>query len=111
MPEPSVADTPLRRVLSTRTLLLFVVGDVLGAGIYALVGEVGAEVGGAIWTAFTAAFVLALLTVSSVPLRVRFSSSPPRKNNRKMFRRSCRGIPAPLSSIRTAIRWGPSGRV
>ena len=34
----------------------------LGGGIYALVGEVGAEVGGAIWTAFLAAFVLAGLT-------------------------------------------------
>jgi basic amino acid/polyamine antiporter, APA family len=43
-------------------LLLFVLGDVLGAGIYALVGEVGAEVGGAIWTAFTAALILAVLT-------------------------------------------------
>jgi APA family basic amino acid/polyamine antiporter len=43
-------------------LLVFVVGDVLGAGIYALVGEVGAEVGGAIWTAFTAALILAVLT-------------------------------------------------
>jgi basic amino acid/polyamine antiporter, APA family len=56
------SDTPLRRVISTRMLLVFVVGDVLGAGIYALVGEVGAEVGGAIWTAFTAALVLAVLT-------------------------------------------------
>ena len=37
-------------------------GDILGAGIYALVGEVGAEVGGAIWAAFLAAFVLALFT-------------------------------------------------
>ena len=54
--------TPLRRVLTTRTLLIFVIGDVLGAGIYALVGEVGAEVGGAIWTAFTAALLLAVLT-------------------------------------------------
>jgi APA family basic amino acid/polyamine antiporter len=43
-------------------LLIFVIGDVLGAGIYALVGAVGAEVGGAIWTAFTAALVLAVLT-------------------------------------------------
>jgi APA family basic amino acid/polyamine antiporter len=41
---------------------LFVVGDVLGAGIYALVGEVGGRVGGAIWTAFLAALVLALFT-------------------------------------------------
>ena len=55
-------DSPLRRVISTRMLLIFVVGDVLGAGIYALVGAVGAEVGGAIWTAFTAALVLAVLT-------------------------------------------------
>jgi basic amino acid/polyamine antiporter, APA family len=55
-------DTPLRRVISTRMLLIFVVGDVLGAGIYALVGEVGAEVGGAIWAAFTAALILAVLT-------------------------------------------------
>jgi basic amino acid/polyamine antiporter, APA family len=41
---------------------VFVVGDILGAGIYALVGEVGAEVGGAIWTAFLAAFLLAVFT-------------------------------------------------
>jgi amino acid transporter len=37
----------------------------LGGGIYTLVGEVGAEVGGAIWTAFAAAFVLAALTACS----------------------------------------------
>ena len=43
-------------------LLLFVVGDVLGAGIYALVGEVGGRVGGAIWTAFLSALVLAVFT-------------------------------------------------
>ncbi len=43
-------------------LLLFIVGDMLGGGIYTLVGKVGGEVGGAIWTAFAAAFVLAALT-------------------------------------------------
>ena len=52
----------LRRVIGKRTLLIFVVGDVLGAGIYALVGEVGAETGGAIWTAFTLALILAVFT-------------------------------------------------
>ena len=56
------AETPLKRAIGAKVLLVFVVGDVLGAGIYALVGEVGAEVGGAIWTAFTAALVLAALT-------------------------------------------------
>ena len=43
-------------------LLVLVVGDVLGAGIYALVGEVGGRVGGAIWTAFLLALFLALFT-------------------------------------------------
>ena len=43
-------------------LLLFVIGDVLGAGIYALVGSVAAETGGAIWAGFGLALVLALLT-------------------------------------------------
>jgi amino acid transporter len=52
----------LKRAISGKMLLAFIVGDMLGAGIYALVGEVGAEVGGAIWTSFTAALVLAVLT-------------------------------------------------
>ena len=60
--EAAREETTLRRVISSRMLLIFVVGDILGAGIYALVGEVGAEVGGAIWTAFTAALVLAVFT-------------------------------------------------
>ncbi len=46
-------------------LFFFVLGDILGGGIYALVGEVGAEVGGAIWAAFTLAMVLALFTAGS----------------------------------------------
>lgn len=37
----------------------------VGGGIYALVGEVGGEVGGAIWTAFSVSAVLALLTALS----------------------------------------------
>lgn len=60
--EDSAPDTELKRVIGRKTLLVFVIGDVLGAGIYALVGEVGAETGGAIWTAFTLALVLAVFT-------------------------------------------------
>jgi amino acid transporter len=56
------SDGPLRQVISRRLLLLFVIGDVLGAGIYALIGEIGGRVGGAIWGAFIAALVLAVLT-------------------------------------------------
>ena len=59
------SSTPLKRAVSRNMLLLLVVGDVLGAGIYALVGEVGARVGGAIWTAFVLALVLALFTASA----------------------------------------------
>jgi amino acid transporter len=55
-------ETNLRRAIGPRILTVFIIGDILGAGIYALVGEVGAEVGGAIWTSFMAAFVLALFT-------------------------------------------------
>jgi amino acid transporter len=46
-------------------LIFFVLGDILGAGIYALVGEVGAETGGAIWAPFLLALFLAVFTAFS----------------------------------------------
>jgi amino acid transporter len=52
----------LKRAISRNMLLLFVVGDVLGAGIYALVGTIGDRVGGAIWASFLLAIVLAFFT-------------------------------------------------
>jgi amino acid transporter len=58
-------DTKLRRTVSGRLLYLFVLGDVLGAGVYALVGEVAGEVGGAIWVPLLVALLLALLTATS----------------------------------------------
>lgn len=58
----SQSTEPLRQVITRPLLLLFVVGDVLGAGIYALIGEIGGRVGGAIWGAFVAALVLAVFT-------------------------------------------------
>lgn len=57
--------TELKRVIGPLLLFFFILGDMLGGGIYALVGEVGAEVGGAIWVAFLVAFVLASLTALS----------------------------------------------
>ncbi|HSK25921.1 MAG TPA: APC family permease [Jiangellales bacterium] len=56
---------PLARTLGRGALLLFVVGDILGAGIYALTGKVAAEVGGALWAPFLGAFVLAGLTATA----------------------------------------------
>jgi APA family basic amino acid/polyamine antiporter len=68
-PEPDAGrsdeKTGLRRVVSRRLLFFFILGDILGGGIYALVGEVGAEVGGAIWASFLVALVLAALTAAS----------------------------------------------
>ena len=46
-------------------LLLFVVGDILGTGVYALTGDVAAEVGGAAWVPFLVAFLIATITAFS----------------------------------------------
>jgi amino acid transporter len=69
-PKPDVVEqseerTGLRRIVSRRLLFFFILGDILGGGIYALVGEVGGEVGGAIWASFLVALVLAALTAAS----------------------------------------------
>ena len=63
--EPGPVEGPLRPGISRSMLLVFIVGDMLGGGIYALVGEVGAEVGGAIWTAILLALVLATFTAAA----------------------------------------------
>ncbi|MBO3085222.1 APC family permease [Cellulomonas fengjieae] len=65
MSEQTVMTTPLKRTIGRKVLLLFVVGDILGAGIYALTGKVAAQVGGAIWLPFLCAFALAALTAAS----------------------------------------------
>jgi APA family basic amino acid/polyamine antiporter len=62
----STAERPeLKRVMGPGLLLLFVVGDILGTGVYALTGKVAAEVGGAVWLPFFCAFVVAMLTATS----------------------------------------------
>ena len=58
-------DTRLRRAVSGRLLYLFVLGDVLGAGVYALVGVMAGEVGGGIWVPLLVALLLSLLTAAS----------------------------------------------
>ncbi len=59
------AESPLKRAITRNMLLLFVIGDILGAGIYALVGVVGGRVGGAIWAAFAVALLLAFFTAAA----------------------------------------------
>jgi amino acid transporter len=46
-------------------LLLFILGDVLGAGVYALAGTIAGQVGGAIWVPLLIALCFAMLTAGS----------------------------------------------
>jgi amino acid transporter len=57
--------TELKRAIGPKLLLLFIVGDILGTGIYALTGQVAAEVGGAAWLPFLIAFAVATVTAFS----------------------------------------------
>ena len=62
---PVQDEPPLKRVMGTRLLLLFIVGDILGTGVYALTGDIAAEVGGAAWAPFLVAFAVATVTACS----------------------------------------------
>ncbi len=55
----------LKRVMGPWLLLLFIVGDILGTGIYALTGQVANQVGGVVWLPFVVAFIVALITAFS----------------------------------------------
>ncbi|HEY6889978.1 MAG TPA: APC family permease [Solirubrobacter sp.] len=57
--------TQLSPTLTKKMLLLFIVGDILGGGIYARTGEVAGAIGGAIWTGFALAGVIAAFTAAS----------------------------------------------
>jgi amino acid transporter len=62
---PRAEQHELKRVLGPGLLLLFIIGDILGTGVYALTGQVAAEVGGAAWLPFLIAFLVALVTACS----------------------------------------------
>lgn len=55
----------LKRVLGPGLLLLFIVGDILGAGVYAVTGRLAGQVGGIAWLPFLVAFAIATLTAYS----------------------------------------------
>lgn len=59
------SEPTLKRVIGPGLLLLFIIGDMLGTGIYALTGQVAAEVGGAAWLPFIVAFAVATVTAFS----------------------------------------------
>ena len=55
----------LKRVMGPGLLLLFIVGDILGTGVYALTGNIAGEIGGAAWAPILIAFVVATITAFS----------------------------------------------
>jgi amino acid transporter len=52
----------LKRSITGRLLFFYVLGDVLGSGIYVLIGAVAGEVGGAFWIAFAVGVTVAAIT-------------------------------------------------
>ena len=58
-------ETDLKRVMGPGLLLLFIVGDILGAGVYAVTGKLAGQVGGVAWLPFLVAFAVATLTACS----------------------------------------------
>ncbi|SDR78971.1 Amino acid transporter [Friedmanniella luteola] len=64
--DTATSDQPeLKRVMGPKLLLLFIIGDILGTGIYAVTGTVAKEVGGVVWLPFLLAFVVATITAFS----------------------------------------------
>jgi amino acid transporter len=65
MPTPTAVDDDeggLRRSITGRQLFFYTLGDVLGSGIYVLIGLVAAAVGGAFWIAFAVGVTIATIT-------------------------------------------------
>lgn len=63
---PAETTSPeLKQVIGPKLLLLLIVGDIIGAGIFAITGPVSAQVGGLAWLPFLIAFVVATFTAFS----------------------------------------------
>jgi amino acid transporter len=66
----------LKQVFGLTTLVIYGVGDILGAGIYAVVGKIAGLSGSAVWISFLVAMVVAALTaLSYAELGSRFAKS------------------------------------
>jgi APA family basic amino acid/polyamine antiporter len=64
-PDVNGAEPDLKRVMGPKLLLLFIIGDILGAGVYAVTGQMAGIVGGIVWLPFLVAFIVATLTALS----------------------------------------------
>ena len=64
-PDVNGPQPDLKRVMGPKLLLLFIIGDILGAGVYAVTGQMAGIVGGIVWLPFLVAFIVATLTALS----------------------------------------------
>ncbi len=86
----SDATASLKRVITLPLLVFFILGDVLGAGVYALAGAIADRAGGAIWAPLALALFFALLTAASYAELV---SKYPRAGGAAVFARRAFGSP------------------
>lgn len=77
----------LRRAITGPMLFLFILGDVLGAGVYALAGTIAGEVGGAIWVPLLVALFFAMLTAGSYAELVTHMPALHRYSRRRLLNR------------------------
>ncbi|GAP98350.1 APC family permease [Leptolyngbya sp. NIES-2104] len=63
--EPNAEADSLKRVFGLPTLVIYGVGDILGAGIYAVVGRIAGISGSLVWASFVVAMVVAAFTALS----------------------------------------------
>ncbi|MBD1824524.1 amino acid permease [Cyanobacteria bacterium FACHB-DQ100] len=63
--EPNAEADSLKRVFSLPMLVIYGVGDILGAGIYAVVGRIAGLSGALVWASFVLAMVVAAFTALS----------------------------------------------
>jgi len=89
-PMASQAAVPLKRAIGTQLLVFFILGDVLGAGVYALAGAIADRAGGALWAPLGMALLFALLTAASYAELV---SKYPRAGGAAVFARRAFGSP------------------
>ena len=63
--QADATDHELTRSITGQQLFFYTLGDVLGSGIYVLIGLVAAAVGGAFWIAFAVGVTIAAITGSA----------------------------------------------
>lgn len=63
--EPPTETSSLKRVFGLPTLVIYGVGDILGAGIYAVIGKIAGLSGSMVWASFLVSLFVAALTALS----------------------------------------------